>query len=242
MWMADLRAVTFAGSAVLRTTRPDALRFAVKSVLAEQGRDTAADLGDAWSRYDTDRAARRWVDHHEVPLEVFLKIAIQESDEGPLAAAVAERFGQSLEWHADALPALDYLRESGYRTALLFDSPVALPPLWQERSKPWFDETITSIGTLLRTPDPASFHETLRRLRVNPAKVLHVGVGLVEDVHAAQLVQLRTALLERLGRSPPDPAAGDWLRRTHGQEPSSVAPDLKLRTLEDLPRALDAFA
>ncbi len=242
MWLADLRAVTFSGPAVLRVTQPDALRSAARSAVSECGVPALPRFEEAWVGYEADRARRRWVDQREMPLGPFVGEVVGSGDEGPLAEKVADRFGESLEWHGDALPALDYLRESGYRTLLLLDLPINLPSVWRERSKPWFNEIVSSVELLRRTPDPAPFHEALRRLRIGPAKVLHVGEGLVEDVHAARAVQLRTALLERFGRSPPDPAAGNWLRRMHGLEPSSVTPDLKLRTLEDLPRALDAFA
>lgn len=242
MWLADLRAVTFSGLAVLRLTRADALRSAVASAAAERPTSPATDFGAAWTRYETERARHRWTDQRERPLAEFFVEAGFASDAGAFALAVADRFGASLEWHADAIPTLDYLRESGYRTVLLLDFPLVLPVAWRERSAPWFDETVASVELLRRTPDPAPFREALRRLRLGPGKALHVGEGLVEDVHAAQMAHLRTALLERFGRSPQDAEAGDWLRRVHGLEPSSVTPDLKLRTLEDLPRALDAFA
>lgn len=241
MWMADLRAVTFSGPTVLRAVRPDALRSATRSVVAERLPRAIAEFDGAWAQYEAERARRRWVDQHEQPLETFLT-GIAGGDEAPLAKEVAEQFGNSLEWHGDALPTLDYLRESGYRTVLLLDLPMPLPPVWQERSKPWFHETVASTDVLRRTPDPAPFEEALGRLRVGPPKVLHVGEGLFEDVHAAQAVQLRTALLERFGRSPPDPAAEEWLHRVHHMVPADVTPDLKLRTLEDLAGALDAFA
>jgi FMN phosphatase YigB (HAD superfamily) len=241
MWMADLRAVTFSNPAVLRLTRPDALRFAARSALAERLPARIADFDGAWAVYEAERARRRWHDQHEQPVEVFLK-DLAGDDAGAIAKEAALHFGECLEWHADALPTLDYLRESGYRTALLLDLPVPLPPDWKERSKPWFDATVSSTDVLRRTPDPAPFQEALGLLRLGPPRVLHVGLGLVEDVHAAQTVQIRSALLERFGRPPPDPAAGEWLARVHGLEAAAVAPDLKLRTLEDLPRALDAFA
>ncbi len=242
MWMAELKAVSFSGATVLRLTRADALRFAVRSAVIE--RDPAAEprFDAAWARYESDRARHRWADHAEAPLEGFLRDVVGVSHAPSTAGGASDRLGGLLEWHGDALPTLDYLRESGYRTVLMLDLPVALPSAWAERTKPWFDETVACLELGRRTPDSAPFQDVLRRLRASPAKVLHVGEGLVEDVHAARALQFRTALLERFGRSPPDPAAGEWLLRTHGLGPAAVAPDLKLRTLEDLPRALDAFA
>ena len=243
MWIADLRVVTFSSSTVLRVNRSDALRAAAQAVLAEREPWVSPPpFEDTWSRFERERAGRRWVDQVEVPIESLVPRVAAGGPDEPFASAVAERLAASLEWHGDALPTLDYLRESGFRTALLWDSPVPLPHAWHERSRPWFDEVVGSRELGRRTPDPAAFHEALRRLRVGPHALLHVGEAIVEDVHAAQRVQLRTGLLERFGRSPPDPEAAAWLRRVQGVDASAVKPDLRLRTLEDLPSALDGLA
>jgi FMN phosphatase YigB (HAD superfamily) len=243
MWIGDLRAVTFSGASVLRWTRPDALRFAAESALAARmPRDASLAFPEAWSRYEAERQRRRWQDQREVSLESLIKELAADGSEESLADGVAEGLGACLEWRGDALPALDYLRESGCRTALLLDLPVPFPRAWEERSKPWFGEVISSRELSRRTPDPSAFHETLRRLRMGPHAVLHVGEGIVEDVYAAHAAQLRTALLERSGRAPPAPEAATWLRQARGTDPSTVNPDLRLRTLEELPAALDASA
>lgn len=241
MWMAELRAVTFSSPAVLRPTRRDALAYAVRSSASRGGDRVSAAVDESWAGYERERAEHRWTDHHEVPLAPFLSQIAADAEGAELIRMIADRFADCLEWHPDALPTLDYLRESGYRTVLVLDLPMALPGVWQERARPWFDEMVCTADLLRRTPDPAPFQEALRRLRLGPAKVLHVGEGLVEDVHAAATHHLRTALLERFGRPAPDPEAAAWLRRARQVDPASVTPDLKLRTLEDLPRALDAF-
>lgn len=243
MWMADLRAVTFSSSSVLRVVRPAALRCAARDALADLGSSAPLpSFEEDWSRYESERARRRWEDQVEVPIESVVPRTAAPWPNESFATAVADRFGDSLEWQGDVLPALDYLREAGFRTVLLADLPVPLSRAWQERSKPWFDEVVTSRDLARRTPDPAAFHETLRRLRIGPHGLLHVGEGIVEDVHAAKALQMRAALLERFGRPPPDPEAVAWLRRVHGLDAATVTPDLRLGSLEDLPFALDAFA
>jgi len=243
MWITDLRAVMFSSPGILRFTRPDALRFAAESALIEHApARLLSPFPEAWSRYEANRARRRWADHGELPIESLGQDLFGSEMDRALVDHVGERLGECLEWHPDALPTLDYLRESGYRTVLLSDLPIPLPRVWQERSKPWFDETVSSRDLARRTPDPSAFREALRRLRLGPHQVLHVGEGVVEDVHAAQAADLRTALLERFGRGRPDPEALAWLRRERGLEPSSVKPDLRLRTLEELAATVDAFA
>ncbi len=242
MWIRDLRAVAFSGSCVFRSPRPDALRLAVLTVATAQAPEaTDHELAVAWSRYEAERARVRWSSHREFPIESFLREVVRDETVDEAVDAVAERLGADLEWQKDALPTFDYLRESGYGTVVLVDLPVPLPVSWRERCRPWIDEIVSSRDLSRRTPDPAAFHECLRRLHLSRHQLLHVGEGAVEDVYAAQNVGLRTALLERFGRGRPDPDAAAWLLREHDLDVSSVKPDLKLRKLEDLPAAIDTF-
>ncbi len=241
--MAELRAVTLGSSGVLWLTRPEPLRAAAEAVLGELGGTGKGDLGATWTRYEATRAAARWKDQREVPFVPFLREALGSASPEPsdLESRVAERLASSMEWYPDALPGLDYLRESGYRTALLLDLPLPLSRAWQERIRPWFDVTVSSLETGLRTPSAAVFAEAVRRLHAVPARTLHVGDGLAEDVHGAQRAGLRAALLERPQRHAPDPASLEWLRGQEGVGPTGVQPDVKLRSLEELAAAIDAF-
>jgi FMN phosphatase YigB (HAD superfamily) len=78
-------------------------------------------------------------------------------------------------------------------------------------------------------------------LRLPAREILHVGGSLVEDVFGAKGAGLRTALLERALRAPVDPRSTEWLFRTHGLRPEETPPDLKVRTLEEIPVILDEF-
>ena len=241
MWVSELRAVTFSGDAVLRSVDADPLRQAAVSVLREApGSDRGRDPGETWSAYAASRAKARWEDQREVPAAGLLPglpaEALRASE-----AAMGERLGAALEWQPDALPALDYLRESGLSTALLLDLPVPLPPAWEERARPWFDAVVSSRDLGLRTPAAAVFADSAVRLHVPAARVLHVGEGLAEDVYGAQRAGLRGVLLERPVRRPQDPRALDWLLRAEGRAAAEVRPDLKIRTLEELAAAIDAF-
>src|SRR3972149_4805793 len=122
-----------------------------------------------------------------------------------------ESLAASIEWLPDTLPTLDYLHESGYRVALVDDSSFPLGTSWEQRISPWIDVVISTRETRHAAPHPAVFQELLTRLSLLPKHVLHVGDQLLPDVFGANGVGLRTALLERLPRDPPDPRAVDWL-------------------------------
>lgn len=241
MWVSQLSAVTFSGDAVLRPTGPDPLRRAVLSVLREApGAGASGDPERAWSGYAASRAGARWGEQREVLLGDLFRGLPAEALRGA-EAAVGDRLGAALEWQADALPALDYLRESGLSTALILDLPAPLPPAWLERARPWFDTVVSSRDLGFRTPAATVFADAVVHMHVPAARVLHVGEGLAEDVRGAQRAGLRAALLERPMRHPQDPQALDWLLRTEGRAAAEVKPDLKIRTLEELAAAIDAF-
>ncbi len=245
MWIVDLRTVTFSSAAVLRLSRPDALARAAVAALREASvLAPSSDPESFWTEYEARRAVARWTDQRELSLDRFLEDAtgLGPPERLALESAIADRLASSLEWQPDALPTLDYLKESGYPTALLLDLPVPLSSAWRERAQGWVDAMVSSRELGLRTPAAAVFSEAVRRLHGVPARTLHVGEGLAEDVHGAQRAGLRAALLERPLRRPPDPGGMEWLHREVRGASEGVRPDLKLRGLEELAAAIESFA
>ena len=240
-WISQLRTVTLSGDAVLRSPQPEVLRRAVLPILQE-AREGAPphDPESLWRAYAASRSAARSADQREALLATLFPGRPAE-EVRRIEAEVGERLGAALEWYPDALPALDYLRESGFSTALLLDLPVPLPAAWLERVAPWFDAVVSSREVGFRTPATIVFAEAVVRVHAPAAQTLHVGEGLAQDVRWAQRPRLRAALLERSIRRPQDPAALDWLLRTEGRAAAEVQADLKLRTLEELAAAIDAF-
>lgn len=245
MWVRDVRAVSLSRDAVLRhRMEPDAVPLAIYGALELQGAATSQEAFlAAWRREEMGRSVARWTDLSDEPIESVLRriAALPVDNYIDVARAAAEALAPSLEWHADALPTLDYLREAGYRVVLLSDSLLPLGESWEQRVAPWIGVVLSSPETRRAAPHPAPFHALAERLNLSPPHVLHVGGSLVGDVFGAKGVGLRTALLERVLRAPPDPQSTEWLLRTHGLRPEEVQPDLRVRTLEEIPVVLDEF-
>ncbi|HEY5605777.1 MAG TPA: HAD family hydrolase [Thermoplasmata archaeon] len=245
MWVRDIRAVSLSSRAALRRTHPpDAVPLAIHAALESRGAPPSRGAFLAsWQREESRRLEARWSDLTEEPLESVLARSFPDQANGiqGVLTAAAESLAASIEWRPDALSALDYLHESGYRVALVDDSSFPLGTSWEQRISPWIDVVISTRETRHAAPHPAVFQELLTRLSLLPKHVLHVGDQLVPDVFGANGVGLRTALLERVPRDPPDPRSIDWLRRVHNLLPDDIHPDVKLRTLEEIPAVLEEF-
>ena len=245
MWVHDIRALSLSRDAVVRSSGPpDAVPLAMHAALELHGAPMSREAFlAAWRHEEMRRTAARWTDLSDEPIESVLQriAAVPVDVRRDVARAAAEALATSLEWHADALPTLDYLRESGYRVALLSDSLLPLGASWDQRVAPWIDVVVSSPEIGRAAPHPAPFQALAGRLHVPPGQLLHVGGSLAEDVFGAKGAGLRAALLERVLRGPPDPQATEWLLQTHGHRLEEVQPDLKVRTLEEIPAILDEF-
>ena len=245
MWVRDIRAVTFSdGGTLRRGLSPDALAASLARTLEADGIDVPGQsFLEAWWRATATRLAARWHDLSEEPLEATIRGILPDASnrlEGVVAGAI-ESLASSIEWFPDALPTLDFLHESGYQVAVVSDSPAPIGPTWEARFAPWIEAVILSRDVGRSKPDPSPFREAFHRFGLLPKQVLHVGDQVVADVFGGKEVGLHTALLERAPREPPPPEAATWLRREHRLEPKAVIPDLRIRTLEEIPVVLDQF-
>ncbi len=246
MWLRDVRAVTFDDWFTLRHllgTRD--LPRAVEEILTAQGvARFEGSFRDAWTLSQDEKEEAQWAELREEPLEAILRRLLPEPSARmqEVVAAAIESLAGAIEWFPDALPTLDWLRAEGYRTALVSNTPVPLGASWQTRMAPWFDAIVLSREVGHVKPHEAMFRDALRRLGVLPSMVLHVGDQLVADVFGAKALGMRAALLVRGESAPDSPRPADWLRRAHGLRPEDIKPDLRFRTLEELPAAIEAFA
>jgi 2-haloalkanoic acid dehalogenase type II len=70
---------------------------------------------------------------------------------------------------------------------------------------PYFDSLLSSEAAGSCKPDPAIFHEALRRAGCRPAEALFVGDTIQQDIAGANRVGMRSALIwHRHDREPPD--------------------------------------
>ena len=245
MWTRDIRAVTFSDSATLRCPpKSEVLPAAIYEALLVRGVSVSRETFlEGWGRATRLRLEARWGDLSEEPFEATLASFIPEQVDGlsDVVAHAVESIASSIEWFPDALPTLDFLREAGYRIAVVGDSPGPLGRTWLARMAPWIDIAVLSRDVGRVKPHPSMFKEVLVRLGVLPKQVLHVGDQPVADVFGAKTVGMRTALLERVPRDPPSPQSFEWLKRVQSFEPQDVVPDLKIRSLEEIPAVLDQF-
>ncbi len=70
---------------------------------------------------------------------------------------------------------------------------------------PYFDSLLSSEAAGSCKPDPAIFHEALRRASCRPDEALFVGDTLKQDIAGASRIGMRSALIwHRTDRDPPD--------------------------------------
>lgn len=105
----------------------------------------------------------------------------------------------AVEFHADALPALDALA-GRYRLAAITNgnAEVARMPIARH-----FEFTLTAAGVGHAKPAPEIFHLACTRAGVAPAAVLHVGDDPHFDVAGALGAGLRSVWLNRSGQAWP---------------------------------------
>jgi putative hydrolase of the HAD superfamily len=86
--------------------------------------------------------------------------------------------------------------------------------------KSFFEFAIYSSDTLYRKPHPSIFELAITHLGMNPEEILFVGDNISMDVAGAQGVGMKSAWLNRGGKS----------------LPAGISPDYELHSLEDLLR------
>ncbi len=118
-----------------------------------------------------------------------------------LAIAVPKEFTP----FEDTKPALESLREHGYRLGVITNLRADLEPLIRRAGlEGAFDFSVTSAQAGMEKPHPPIFQEALRRAGVAvpglaPAEALHVGDQVRSDVAGARAAGMQAALLDRGG-------------------------------------------
>jgi putative hydrolase of the HAD superfamily len=107
--------------------------------------------------------------------------------------------------HADALPALEALREAGYRLGVIANQPSQVrAALERDGLVAFFEVWGVSDDLGLQKPDPALFLHAIRTAGVDAARAVMVGDRLDYDVRPAKAAGMRTIWVLR-GEAPDDP-------------------------------------
>lgn len=104
---------------------------------------------------------------------------------------------------ADVLPALDALQGAGLRLAVVSNWDCSLPGVLARLGVAHrFGAISVSARVGVGKPDPAIFHDALRRLGVAPGAALHCGDLPHTDCLGARRAGIRAVLLDRRGTLP----------------------------------------
>jgi putative hydrolase of the HAD superfamily len=212
----DVDAVLFDAAGTLIQVRPS-----VGHVYSEIARDYGADPDPDVVQQGFRKAwkARLGVPGRELPLgsseelerEWWRGIVADALDHAGALEPVGDRFDDYFDrlyrrfetadvWlvYDDVRPALEALRARGFPLGVVSNFDSRLPRLLDRLDLArYFDIVLTSAEAGVRKPDPAIFREAARRLRVEPARMLHVGDIAEDDVEGASAAGLRALLLTR---------------------------------------------
>ncbi len=139
------------------------------------------------------------------------------------------RYGPE-ELYPDARPAVAALRRAGYRLGLLANQPSAVrEALARDGLADAFEVWVVSEDVGLEKPDPRVFARALELAGSPPGRTAMVGDRLDRDVRPAKACGMRTVWVLR-GEAPDHPT------------PEQLAePDAAIRSLDELPAALEAL-
>lgn len=139
------------------------------------------------------------------------------------------RYGPE-ELYPDARPAVAALRRAGYRLGLLANQPSEVrEALTRDGLADAFEVWVVSEDVGLEKPDPRVFARALELAGSPPGRTAMVGDRLDRDVRPAKALGMRTVWVLR-GEAPDHPT------------PEQLAePDAAIRSLDELPAALEAL-
>ena len=180
----------------------------VRECLCERGM-LRVDPEEMWQRVRAEDHEDE--DHRVRPLEGRLA-RIFELEPQEIAEAgdeLCRRFTAPIfvrgQRYADTLPALQALREGGYRLAVVSNAPWGSPvALWREELKRleldlWLDAAVFCTDAGWRKPAPAIFQLALSQLRVEPQACLFVGDDPRWDLVGPRAMGMDTCLIDRRG-------------------------------------------
>ena len=171
----------------------------VQSELAPNLIDLAEDTGVDNPSFSSEESRRFW---GYLYIRFLSELDITDSD---LAAALLERFSTSSSYmlFEDVLATLRRLHERGYRLGLISNFEQWLEErLIELEVGRLFDVSVISGFVKIEKPNPAIYELALQRAKVEPARAVHVGDSMINDIEPAVAVGMHAVLLDRAGRYP----------------------------------------
>ena len=135
-----------------------------------------------------------------VDLEVLGRLGVPVNED--ILDTAARRFRDDVRSHAfeDTLPALDCLRDAGYRLGVISNATHDLPDgLERLGLASHFEATTYSWEAGAEKPDPRIFRTALSRMGVEADRAVHVGDSYRADIVGARRGGLTPILLQREG-------------------------------------------
>jgi putative hydrolase of the HAD superfamily len=118
-------------------------------------------------------------------------------------APLREAFRDPASWRVfdDVVPALEALRESGARLAIVSNWDSSLPPLLERLDlAKWFDAIVVSHLEGMEKPRPELFLRAVARLEGTPREALHVGDMPELDEAGARAAGIASLIVDRRSR------------------------------------------
>ncbi len=148
------------------------------------------------------------VEHWRVRLnEARVHVLTLALDRAGLDTGVAQRISDQLEQDRksrqslfdDAIETLEWLRDRGFRLALITNGPAAMQrdKLARFPLEPYFDTVVIEGVFGAGKPDPRVFHHALAVTGAEPHEAWHVGDNLYADIGGAQKVGVHGVWIHR---------------------------------------------
>jgi len=166
---------------------------------------------------------------------LFDEIGLTEIPEAILRKAIRDMYTVSqLHWQpeADALPALQSLREQGYRMGLISnagDDQDVQTLIDKAGIRCYFDVILTSAAQGIRKPNPRIFYQALQHWGTHPERAAMVGDTLGADILGARNAGMYSVWITR--RASPN--------QLHQE---TIIPDGKVDALSELPSLFTTFS
>ena len=133
------------------------------------------------------------------PLVEFLRVA-GVADPDAVREEIAGREAATMELFPDALETLRFLRGRDFKTGLVSNISSSSKPYVRALRRlgvlEFLDAAVFSQDIEIRKPDPRIFRHLLQKIRVEPARAVHVGDQRTRDVQGATAAGMAAVLVD----------------------------------------------